>query len=79
MRHFFQNALIILHDKAQPHAVHAVTYLLDRWGFQVLYHPPYLSDLNSCDFDLVPKMKELLHGIRFETDPEILVEIDWSF
>ena len=28
--------------------------------------------LNPCDFDLIPKMKEPLRGIRFRTVPEIL-------
>jgi len=28
--------------------------------------------LSPCDFDLIPKMKEPLRGIRFRTVPEIL-------
>ena len=32
--------------------------------------------LSSCDFDLIPKMKEPLRGIRFRTVPEILQAVD---
>ena len=31
-----------------------------------------------CDFDLIPKMKEPLRGIRFRTVPEILQAVDRS-
>ena len=34
--------------------------------------------LSPCDFDLSPKMKEPLHGIRFRTVPEILQAVDHS-
>ena len=32
--------------------------------------------LSPCDFDLIPKMKERLRGIRFRTVPEILQAVD---
>jgi len=34
--------------------------------------------LSPCDFDLIPKMKEPLRGIRFRTVPEILQAVDLS-
>ena len=34
--------------------------------------------LSPCDFDLIPKMKEPLRGIRFRTVPEILQAADRS-
>ena len=49
-----------------------VADLFDPLGWEVLYHPRYSPDLNPCDFDLIPKMKESLRGIRFRTAPEIL-------
>jgi len=58
--------------------VQAVADLFDRWGWEVLYHPPYSLDLSPCDFDLIPKMKEPLRGIRFRTVPEILQAVDRS-
>jgi len=74
--HFLQNPPIILQDNARPHAAQAVADLFNRWGWEVLYHPPYSPDLSPCDFDLIPKMKEPLHGIRFRTVPEILQAAD---
>ena len=34
--------------------------------------------LSPCDFDLIPKMKEPLRGIRFRTVPEILQAVERS-
>ena len=34
--------------------------------------------LSPCDFDLIPKMKEPLRGIRFRTVPQILQAVDRS-
>ena len=34
--------------------------------------------LSPCDFELIPKMKKPLRGIRFRTVPEILQAIDRS-
>ena len=50
-RHVLQNAPIILHDNARPHAAQPVTNLFDRWGWEVLYHPPYSADLSPFDYD----------------------------
>ena len=46
--------------------------LLNCWGWEVLYHPPYSPDLSPCDYDLIPKMKEPLCGIRFRTVHDVL-------
>ncbi|GBN55914.1 hypothetical protein AVEN_209870-1 [Araneus ventricosus] len=65
-------------DNARPHAAQAVADLFDRWGCEVLYHPPYSPDLSPCDFDFIPNMEEALRGIRFRTVPEILQAVDRS-
>ena len=39
---------------------------------KVLYHPPFSPDISPCDFDLIPKVKELLRGRRFKTIPDII-------
>ena len=41
-------------------------------------HVSILYQLSPCDFDLIPKMKEPLRGIRFRTVPEILQAVDRS-
>ena len=40
----------------------------------ILYH----KGLSPCDFDLIPKMKEPLRGIRLRTVPEILQAVHRS-
>jgi len=40
--------------------------------------PEFHKGLSPCDFDLIPKMKEPLRGIRFRTVPEILQAVDRS-
>ena len=65
--HFLQNPSFILQDNAHP-----VADLYRRWGWEVVFHPPYLPDLSPCDYDLIPKLKEPLRDIRFQTVPDIL-------
>jgi histone-lysine N-methyltransferase SETMAR len=63
---------------ARLHAAQTVADLFDRWGWEVLYHPPYTPDLSPCDFNFIPKMKEPLHDIRFRTNREVLQAVDRS-
>ena len=41
-------------------------------GWEVLFQPPHSPDLSPCDYDLIPKLKESLSDIRFQTVPDIL-------
>ena len=67
--------VIILHDNATPHNAICVRDLLRRWRWEVLEHPPYLPDLSPCDYDLIPKLKALLHGHRFCTRDDIAIAV----
>ncbi|KAL4142347.1 hypothetical protein QTP88_004826 [Uroleucon formosanum] len=60
-----QNGVSILHDNARPHIGAPVVALLEKYGWERLKHPPYSPDLSPPDFDLFPKIKEPLRGIRF--------------
>ncbi|GFY22491.1 histone-lysine N-methyltransferase SETMAR [Trichonephila clavipes] len=62
---------IILHDNARPHNAKCVRQLLWRWRWEELEYPPYSSKISPCDFDLIPKIKELIRGRRFETREDI--------
>lgn len=77
-RHFMDNPPILLHDNARAHVARAVSDLLNRWGWEVLYHPPYSPDISPCDFDLIPKLKEPLRGTKFRTVNDILSAVDRS-
>ena len=67
--------VIILNDNVTPHKAICVKDLLRRWRWDVLEHPPYLSDLSPCDYDLIPKFKAPLHGHRFCTQDDIAIAV----
>ncbi|GBM96265.1 hypothetical protein AVEN_134449-1 [Araneus ventricosus] len=48
--------------------LHATTILLQRFGWEVFYHPPYSPDLAPSDFHLFAHMKRWLGGQIFTTD-----------
>jgi histone-lysine N-methyltransferase SETMAR len=62
---------IILHDNATSHTADTVRRCLQRWGWEILQHPPYSPDLSPCDFDLIPKVKKPLRGKRFANKQDI--------
>ena len=39
--------------------------LLERYEWKTLDHPAYSADKSSCNFDLFPKLKEDMRGIRY--------------
>ena len=45
--------------------------LLNRWGWEVFYHPPYSPDMTSCDYDLISKMKMPMRGKRYRTIEDV--------
>jgi hypothetical protein len=55
----------ILHDNARPHMEKVVSDLLTKYVWGMLPHALYSPDMNSPDFDLFHKLKELMHGHRF--------------
>jgi len=62
-----ENGVLILHDNARPHIGKVVRELLDRYNWEVLPHPPYSPDMSPPDFDLFPKLKINMCGVRFCT------------
>jgi len=52
---------------ARPHASGAVSEILEKYGWQVLPHPPYSPDMSPPAFDLFPKLKKPLRGKRFRS------------
>jgi len=59
---------ILTADQKQQRVAHQ---FLAKNKIAVIPHPPYSSDLASCDFFLFPKMKLKLKGRRFNTSEEI--------
>ena len=60
-----ENGVLILHDSARPHLGKDVRELLDEYSWEVLPHPPYSPDVSLPDFDLFPKLKINMRGVRF--------------
>ena len=67
--------VLILHDKARPHASDAISEILEKYGWQVLPHPPYSPDMSPPDFDLFPKLKKPLRWKRFSSIEEVSNEV----
>ena len=52
---------------ARSQASGAVSEILEKYGCQVLPHPPYGPDMSPPAFDLFPKLKKPLHGKHFRS------------
>jgi len=72
----FAACVFILRDNARPHASGAVSEILEKYGWQVLPHPPYSPDMSPPDFDLFPKLKKPLRGKRFRNNEEVSNEVN---
>ncbi|GFT18036.1 uncharacterized protein TNCV_4837771 [Trichonephila clavipes] len=44
---------------------------MTRLCAEKMEHPPYFPDIALCDFDLIPKINELIRGRRFSTREDI--------
>ena len=55
----------ILHDNARPHVTQLRPQKLNEFGYQVLPHPPYLSDLSPTDYHFFKHLDNFLQGKRF--------------
>jgi transposase len=49
--------------------------LLERWGWEILQHPPYSPDLAPSDFHLFPNMKKHLRAKRFKSHDDVKLEV----
>jgi len=70
-----ENDVLILHDNAQPKLGKDVRELLDVYSWEVLPHPPYSPDMSPPDFDLFPKLKINMHGVRFSTMEDLSASV----
>jgi transposase len=70
-----ENGVLILHDNARPHLGKDVHELLHGYSWEVLPHPPYGPDMSSPDFDLFPKLKINMHGVRFSTLEDVSASV----
>jgi len=71
----FAAGVLILYDNAQTHASGAVSEISEKYGWQVLPHPPYSPDMSQPDFDLFPELKKPLHGKCFRSIEQVSNEV----
>jgi histone-lysine N-methyltransferase SETMAR len=71
----FAAGVLILHDNARSHASGAVSEILEKYGWQVLSHPPYSPDMSPPEFQLLPKLKKPLREKRFRSIEEVSNEV----
>lgn len=67
---------LILHDNATCHKAGNVQAVFTEYNWEVLLHPPYSPDLSPCDYDLFPKIKEPLRGIRYDDLDELYAAVN---
>ena len=67
--------LCLLHDNARPYSAHVTTALLEKFKWDILYHPPYSPDFAPVDFHLFLHLKKHLAGKKFDDDDEVQEEV----
>ena len=66
------NGVILQHDNATPHTARVTQGWLEKYGWEILPHPPHSPDLAPSDYHLFGPLKRELAGKRFDDDEELL-------
>ena len=71
-KHFHSSSSAIFVDNAIPQWVLYCVCVntrrtMERWGWEILEHPPYSPDLAPSDFHRFPNMKKHLRAKRFKS------------
>lgn len=71
--------VILLHDNARPHTALLTREKIQKFGWELLDHPPYSPDLAPSDYHLFGPLKNHLGGRRFACDAEVEREVKLWF
>ncbi len=71
-----RRGVILQHDNAPPHAAHLTRGTLEEFGWEVLIHPPYSSDLAPSDFHIFGPLKTFSRGKNFSTNDEEKIDAE---
>ncbi|GFS13069.1 histone-lysine N-methyltransferase SETMAR [Elysia marginata] len=66
------NGVILHHDNATPHTARVTQGLLEKYGWEILPHPPHSPDLAPSDYHLFGPLKRELAGKRFDDNEELV-------
>ena len=69
------NSWLLHYDNASAHSSLLVRNFLAKNNTVIMPQPPYLPDLDPCDFFLFPRLKRPMKGRRFATIEEIKTEL----
>ena len=58
-------------DSAWPHTAALTRENVEKIHWKTLEHPPYSSDLSSCDYHMFGPLKEKLGGHHFDDDNDV--------
>ena len=61
----------LLHDNARPYITKPVRETWMSFGWEVLRHPAYSSDLVPSDYHLFRSMNNALQGVSFQTFQDV--------
>ena len=62
--------ILFNNDNAAAHSARITKEVLREFQWELLSHPPYSPDLPPSDFFLLPKLKEKLKGVHFNSTNE---------
>ncbi|GBN49171.1 Histone-lysine N-methyltransferase SETMAR [Araneus ventricosus] len=65
-----RQGIVLLHDNARPHSAGVTQNLIQQFGREQFYHPPYSPDLTPSNYHLFLKLKRDFGGRRFESDDD---------
>ena len=66
------NGVILHHDNATPHTARVTQGWLEKYGWEILPHPPHSPDLAPSNYHLFGPLKRELAGKRFDDDEELV-------
>ena len=69
---------ILHHDNATPHTAKITGETVEKFGWEILPHPPYSPDLAPSDFFLFGALKKPLRGRKFQNRETLIQEVsEW--
>jgi histone-lysine N-methyltransferase SETMAR len=63
--------VLLLHDNEWLHMATATVHTVQRFGFELLSHPPYSPDLAPSDYHIFGPLKETLRGHGFGSHGDV--------
>lgn len=77
--HLKRKKFLFHHDNAPCHTAKFTIEKLAKLHFQLVPHAPYSPDLAASDFFLFPNLKKFLAGKKFQSNEEVINEVNSYF